>query len=109
MLTAKTLVRLGRSESARVTHSVLLVLSCPSSNHLLRKYNSLISMLFLVHVVSPRCNRPLGMRGGAILDLQITASSALPEHQPYQARPHHEGWCAAVDDPKPYLQVKWFF
>ena len=66
----------------------------------------LIQLNLLFRIVSPRCSRPLGMKSGGILDFQITATSAFQEHEPHEARPQGEGWCAFLDDPTPYLQVK---
>ena len=66
----------------------------------------MLLFVFLCRTVSSRCNRPLGMRDGAILDSQITASSAFRGHLPYQARPQDRGWCPLLTDSTPYIQVK---
>ena len=50
--------------------------------------------------------RPMGMQEGAILDDQLTASSSIPEYEPYRVRPDDVGWCANAEDTNPYLQVK---
>ena len=57
------------------------------------------------YIASPRCSRPVGMQDGALLDVQLTASSAMPEHAAYHARPKDGGWCAQTDDIQPYIQV----
>ena len=78
--------------------------------HLKRLFHMRINIMSLFPslsvAVSSLCNRPLGMRDGAISETNVTASSANQEHPPHEARPHGKGWCALKDDQHPFLQVK---
>ncbi|XP_045174043.2 uncharacterized protein LOC123535447 [Mercenaria mercenaria] len=52
-----------------------------------------------------RCNTDMGMGDYGIDDLQISASSSLPEFPARNARPFHSSWCADVDDNNPFILV----
>lgn len=52
------------------------------------------------------CYSDIGMSDFRIQDFQLEASSSQTGHEPYQARPQHNGWCSGLHDVEPYLQVR---